>query len=81
MLVNWVKSYLKGAGQGCITPLLLLCKIVQGSNIQVFNGGNFMVLGAITMKFGTMKHKKMFSRIREKIFVIFFKFCFYFCQT
>ena len=32
-----------------------------------------MVLGAITMKFGTMKHKKMFSRIREKIFVIFFQ--------
>ena len=32
-----------------------------------------MVLGAITMKFGTMKRKKMFSRIREKIFVIFFQ--------
>ena len=30
---------------------------------QVYKCCNFMVLGAITMKFGMMKHKKMFSRI------------------
>ena len=38
----------------------------------MFRVGNFMVLGAITKKFGMMKHKKMFSRI-VKNFLIFFQ--------
>ena len=43
-------------------------KIISGVYLgsQVTNGCNFMVLGAITMKFGMMKHKKMFSRILKK---------------
>ena len=36
---------------------------------------HFMVLGAITMKFSMMNHKKMFF---VKNFNFFFKFCFYF---
>ena len=36
------------------------------------NGCNFMVLGAITMKFGVMKHKKMLSSQSSEKFLISF---------
>ena len=39
---------------------------------SVSDGYNFMVLGAITIKFGMMKHKKMFSRV-VKNFNFFFQ--------
>ena len=38
-------------------------KITSGEGPKCINGCNYMVLGAITMKFGMMKHKKMFSRV------------------
>ena len=45
-----------------ISNLLFIENKIRGI-FKCINGCNYMVLGAITLKFGMMKHKKMFSRV------------------